>query len=320
MSILEENHYYPFGLKHSNYNVDKLEIREDDNGGEFVVLEPVDRNKYQYKYNGKEYQDELGLNMYDYGARNYDPAIGRWMNIDPKAELYFSVSPYVYVDNNPLRYIDPNGMEIINGETARRERIESLNKGQKENIDTKYNGDMNMSRKDFSTKAEYKNYKESVSNYKESSKALDVSIAKEAKIQTAIDDFKATDPTNFNLANNLTYTHSDGTERSIDIIVNEGKASGYGGAFTQTAFNTDGNIHSINTILDFRLIKPVSNVLAHEAGHAYNNAQNPAEARKDITTHNCQDPANRNTFQSKTAMDWQERYDRLKSLQTGKKD
>ena len=41
---------------------------------------------YNYKYNGKELQDELGLNMYDFGFRNYDPALGRWMNMDAKAE------------------------------------------------------------------------------------------------------------------------------------------------------------------------------------------------------------------------------------------
>lgn len=76
---------------------------------------------YKYKYNGKELQDELGLNMYDYGARNYDPALGRWMNIDPLAEKYFDNSSYVYVINNPLLFIDPDGMEIkgVNEESAK---------------------------------------------------------------------------------------------------------------------------------------------------------------------------------------------------------
>lgn len=71
---------------------------------------------FQYKNNGKEFQDEMGMNWYDYGARNYDPAIGRWMNIDPLAEVSRKFSPYAYALDNPVYFIDPDGMRAIAGD------------------------------------------------------------------------------------------------------------------------------------------------------------------------------------------------------------
>lgn len=50
--------------------------------------------------------------MYDYGARNYDPALGRWMNIDPLAEKYYSMSSYTYVGNMPIIALDPDGKRL----------------------------------------------------------------------------------------------------------------------------------------------------------------------------------------------------------------
>ena len=112
VKIMEENHYYPFGLKHNGYSpTQKIFAMSTP---PHVVLTPVLNSAdvtYKYKYNGKELQDELGLNLYDYGARNYDPAIGRWLNIDPLAETSRRFSPYVYALNNPVYFIDPDGME-----------------------------------------------------------------------------------------------------------------------------------------------------------------------------------------------------------------
>jgi uncharacterized protein RhaS with RHS repeats len=60
--------------------------------------------------------------MYDFGARNYDPALGKWMNMDPLAEKYFSASNYNYCLNNPIYFIDPDGMDVYiidqNGKTT----------------------------------------------------------------------------------------------------------------------------------------------------------------------------------------------------------
>jgi len=84
--------YYPFGLKHKGYN------------------NVVNGTDHPYGFGGKEEQDELGLNWIDITARNYDPALGRWMNLDPLAEMMRRHSPYNYAFNNPAFFIDPDGL------------------------------------------------------------------------------------------------------------------------------------------------------------------------------------------------------------------
>jgi RHS repeat-associated protein len=95
--ILEENNYYPFGLEHKGYNGN---VSANNNS---VAS--------KFKYNGKELDESLGLNMYDYGKRNYDPALGRWFVVDALAddEMQIDKSPYAYSWNSPVSLNDPDG-------------------------------------------------------------------------------------------------------------------------------------------------------------------------------------------------------------------
>ena len=89
-TVEEANHYYPFG-------------------GVFASS----GNVQPYKYNGKEYDGKKGLNWYDYGARHYDAALGRFTTNDRFSEKYHSLSPYQYGANNPVNTIDINGDSLL---------------------------------------------------------------------------------------------------------------------------------------------------------------------------------------------------------------
>jgi len=78
--------------------------------GETFIEERNDAEYTNYLYNGKELDEETGL--YYYGARYYDARTSVWASVDPLAEKYFKLSPYSYCANNPIIFVDPNGMEI----------------------------------------------------------------------------------------------------------------------------------------------------------------------------------------------------------------
>lgn len=92
-SVVEQvNHYYPFGG-----------LFGESSGGE----------SQSYKYNGKELDQAGEFDWYDYGARMYDAALGRWYTADPSSEKSYEITPYGYCNNNPLNRIDPDGKQGI---------------------------------------------------------------------------------------------------------------------------------------------------------------------------------------------------------------
>jgi len=122
--------YYPFGMERSNTN--------QTSGG------PFNSGTNPYLYNGKEIDRMNGLNENDYGGRWYDAAVGRWGNVDPLAEKYYSISPYAYCAGNPVRFIDPNGKEVVAmDENAKRNIRNTLTKSEAKYVKFNKDGTLN---------------------------------------------------------------------------------------------------------------------------------------------------------------------------------
>jgi RHS repeat-associated protein len=90
--VVQEVHYDPWGLELAG-----------------IGYNASGNPEHKFTYNGKEKQGQFGLGWLDYGARHYQPDIGRWGGVDALAHKYESVSPFIYCYNNPLRYVDPDG-------------------------------------------------------------------------------------------------------------------------------------------------------------------------------------------------------------------
>ncbi len=103
-TVSQRQSYYPFGASVADVSLSQQQVQP-------------------YKYNAKELDSHNGLNLYDYHARQYDPALGRFTTMDPLAEQYYSTSPYAYCGNNPVKYTDPTGMaydiEVVCDEEGR---------------------------------------------------------------------------------------------------------------------------------------------------------------------------------------------------------
>jgi RHS repeat-associated protein len=134
--ISEENNYYPFGLRHKGYN-------DIGNGYGNSAAK-------KYKFGGKELQDDNiagnSLDWYDFSARNYDPALGRWMNLDPLAEQMRRHSPYNYAFNNPIFFIDYDGMApdtvIANDKESQANIKNQLSKEDRKYVEFDENGEL----------------------------------------------------------------------------------------------------------------------------------------------------------------------------------
>ncbi|MEO5976196.1 MAG: RHS repeat-associated core domain-containing protein, partial [Chryseolinea sp.] len=169
-AIIQSSDYYPFGLTFNSFQ------RENNNVN-------------QYKFNGKEEQEELALNWLDYGARMYDAGIGRWVATDPLAEISRRFSPYAYAYDNPIRFVDPDGMSAKDNLEDHRSWIEGASErsSRRKNgsnssvdLDEHSSGESKSTSKENSSSANKKGLKNNSASSEEETDEVDPDLSSDA--------------------------------------------------------------------------------------------------------------------------------------------
>ena len=123
-SVAQVNHYYPYGMSYAGNAMASmaelhpigggLEIGEEISPGiDEIGLLPLSGSVAQpYRFSGNELYLDNGLGLYDFKARMYDPALGRFTSVDPLSGKYPGISPYSYCAGNPVNFVDREGMKI----------------------------------------------------------------------------------------------------------------------------------------------------------------------------------------------------------------
>lgn len=253
---------------------------------------------YRYGFNGMEADDEFKgtKNSYDFGARMYDPRVGRWLSIDPLAFHYPSWSPYNFVSDNPIVYIDPDGKKVRNADKVRLEQAKANNEFTNEMIAEIKQKGAGGKRRDFNgTKEEWKKVKATLKRYeridereKELIEKLEIAVVQTDKL---IEEFKKSAPNLFEKVDNIKNEQGEevdmmlGTEDMFfrDPFLEEDGGT-YKGGKTEYSFEVDENgivrtrtqfgVNTMNVTVDNS--KPDrewfeemfgQNTLNHECGH-----------------------------------------------------